>query len=167
MLDGASRAILHFEIRETMKESEVELVLQRAKEKYPDARPRIISDNGPQLVAREFKDFIREAGMTHLRTSPYHPQSKGKIERWHKAMTCDSVRVTPPESLEDALRNVGRFVSHYDAERLRSAIGYVTPSDALAGRQAGIGAERDRKFEAAPTLRAEPRAAARGEVMVA
>lgn len=167
VLDGASRAILHFEIRETMKESEVELVLQRAREKYPDARPRIISDNGPQFVAREFKDFIREAGMTHVRTSPYYPQSNGKIERWHKTMKCDSVRVTPPESQADALRIVGRFVAHYNAERLHSAIGYVTPNDILAGRQAAIWAERDRKLEAARTLRAERRAAARGEVMVA
>lgn len=75
--------------------------------------------------------------------------------------------VTPPESQADALRIVGRFVAHYNAERLHSAIGYVTPNDILAGRQAAIWAERDRKLEAARTLRAERRAAARGEVMVA
>jgi len=167
VLDGASRAILHFEIRETMKEEEVELVLQRAREKHPDARPRIISDNGPQFVAREFKDFIREAGMTHVRTSPYYPQSNGKIERWHKTMKSDSIRVTPPSTLEEARRIVERFVAQYNAERLHSAIGYVTPNDVLAGRQAAIWAERDRKLEAARALRADRRAAARGEVLVA
>jgi len=67
-----------------MKESDVEIMLQRAKEKYPEARPRLIkvghfppfSDNGPQFVAKDFKEFIRFSGMTHVRTSPYYPQSK-------------------------------------------------------------------------------------------
>lgn len=62
VLDGASRAIVHHEIREAMREADVELVLQRAREKYPDARPRIISDNGPQFIARDFKEFIRVSG---------------------------------------------------------------------------------------------------------
>jgi len=83
-LDGFSRSILHWEIRESMKESDVEIMLQRAKEKYPEARPRLIkvghfppfSDNGPQFVAKDFKEFIRFSGMTHVRTSPYYPQSK-------------------------------------------------------------------------------------------
>ncbi|RMH74632.1 MAG: transposase, partial [Calditrichaeota bacterium] len=46
-------------------------------------RPRIISDNGPQFISRAFKEFIRLSGMTHVRTSPYSPQSKGELERWH------------------------------------------------------------------------------------
>src|SRR5437764_14227912 len=74
-----------------MTEAEVEILLQRAKEKFPDARPRIISDNGPQFIAKDFKEFIRISGMTHVRTSPYYPQSNGKIERWHK-LTPSSVR---------------------------------------------------------------------------
>jgi putative transposase len=57
-----------------------------AKEKYAEARPRIISDNGPQFSAKDFKEFIRISGMTHVRTSPYYPQSNGKIERWHKSL---------------------------------------------------------------------------------
>ncbi|MGH2610197.1 MAG: transposase, partial [Tepidiformaceae bacterium] len=75
VLDGASRAIVGHKIRERMREDEVELVLQRAREKYPEARPRVISDNGPQFVARDFKEFIRVSGMDHVRTSPYYPQS--------------------------------------------------------------------------------------------
>jgi len=167
VLDGASRAILHFEIRESMKESEVEMILQRAREKYPDAKPRVISDNGPQFVAREFKDFIREAGMTHVRTSPYYPQSNGKIERWHKTMKGDAIRVTPPESLAEARRVVERFVAHYNGDRLHSAIGYVTPNDVLASRQTAIWAERDRKLEEARARRAQRRAEKREEVKAA
>ena len=71
VLDGCSRSNLQWEIRESMTEPEVELVLQKAKEKYPEAKPRLISDNGPQFVAREFKQFVRISGMDHVRTSPY------------------------------------------------------------------------------------------------
>ena len=56
-----------------MKESDVEIILQRAREKFPDARPTIISDNGPQFIARDFKEFIRISGMTRVKTSPYYP----------------------------------------------------------------------------------------------
>jgi len=65
-----------------MSEADIEIILQGAKEKYPEARPRIISDNGPQFIAKDFKEFIRISGMTHVRTSPFYPQSDGKSERW-------------------------------------------------------------------------------------
>jgi putative transposase len=68
ILDGYSRFIIHREIRETMTEVEVETILQRARERSPGERPRIISDNGPQFIARDFKEFIRICGMTHVRT---------------------------------------------------------------------------------------------------
>ena len=76
LLDGYSRTIVHWEIRESMTEADIEIVIERAKEKFPEARPRIISDNGPQFIARDFKEFIRISGMTHVKTSPYYPQSK-------------------------------------------------------------------------------------------
>lgn len=85
-----------------MTEPEVETIVQRARERFPDARPRIISDNGPQFIARDFKEFIRICGMTHVRTSPYYPQSNGKIERWHKSLKGECVRVKTPLSLDDA-----------------------------------------------------------------
>jgi len=71
------RFIVHWEIRESMTEANVETIIQRARERYPDARPRIISDNGPQFIARDFKDFIRICGMIHVITSPCYPQSNG------------------------------------------------------------------------------------------
>lgn len=64
-----------------MEEIDVETILQRAREQHPDVAPRMISDNGPQFIAKEFKHFIRICGMTHVRTSPYYPQSNGKLER--------------------------------------------------------------------------------------
>jgi putative transposase len=136
-------------LRESMREADVEVILERAKEKYPVAKPRIISDNGPQFIARDFKEFIRISGMTHVRTSPYDPQSNGKIERWHKSLKSECIRPGTPLSLDDALRLVQAYVEHYNNVRLNSAIGYVTPKDVLAGRQQEIHAERDRKLEAA------------------
>ena len=81
ILDGYSRSIDHYEIREPMTEQDVEIIVQRALEAFPEANPRIISDNGPQFVAKDFKAFIRVKGMDHVRTSPYYPQSNGKLER--------------------------------------------------------------------------------------
>ena len=132
-----------------MKEADIEIVLQRAKERYPEARPRVISDNGPQFIAKDFKEFIRISGMTHVRTSPYYPQSNGKIERWHKSLKTECIRPQTPLTLEDARRLIQRYVDHYNGVRLHSAIGYVTPHDMLAGRQPEIHAERDRKLEQA------------------
>ena len=163
VLDGASRAIVHWEIRESMKESEVEIVIQRAREKFPEATPRIISDNGPQFVARDFKEFVRVTGMTHVRTSPYYPQSNGKIERWHKTIKEAAIRPSAPGTLEEARRVVGGFVEHYNSRRLHSALGYVTPQDFLAGRAGEICQERDRKLEAAREARRRLRAEARKE----
>jgi putative transposase len=149
VLDGYSRYLVHWEIRQSMTEGEVEIILQRARELFPQASPRIISDNGPQFIARDFKEFIRLCGMTHVRTSPFYPQSNGKIERWHQSLKEECVRPGVPLSLDDARHLVGRYVDHYNRVRLHSALGYVTPQAKLEGREPQIFAERDRKLEAA------------------
>ena len=149
MLDGYSRGIVHWDLRESMTEADIEITLQGAKEKYPEARPRIISDNGPQFIARDFKEFIRISGMTHVRTSPYYPQSNGKIERWHKSLKGECIRPGTPLTPEDARQLIQQYVDYYNTVRLHSAIGFVTPVDMLAGRQAEIHAARDRKLEQA------------------
>lgn len=161
ILDGFSRAIVHWEIREAMTESDVEIIVQRARELYPSARARIISDNGPQFIAREFKSFIRIAGLKHVRTSPYYPQSNGKIERWHRTLKEDCIRPQTPLSLDDARRIVEKFVHHYNEVRLHSAIGYVTPMDQMSGQAAQIQQGRDRKLEEARERRRLARQQAR------
>jgi putative transposase len=159
ILDGCSRFIVHHEIREKMEEIDVETIVQRAREKFPGERPRLITDNGPQFIAKDFKEFIRIAGMTHVRTSPYYPQSNGKIERWHKTLKGDCIRPKVPLSLDDARRIVADFVAYYNDVRLHSAIGYVAPKDRLAGRHPEIFAERDRKLVEARQRRKQLRQA--------
>jgi transposase InsO family protein len=157
VLDGYSRFIVHHEIREKMEESDIEVILQRAREAHPGVTPRIISDNGPQFLAKDFKEFIRVAGMTHVKTSPYYPQSNGKIERWHKTLKGESIRVSVPLSLDDARRIVADYATHYNTLRLHSAIGYITPKDKLEGRDEAIFATRDRKLAEARDRRAQLR----------
>lgn len=159
ILDGFSRYIVHWDIRESMTEAEVEIILQQAKEKFPQAKPRIISDNGPQFIAKDFKEFIRVSGMTHVRTSPYYPQSNGKLERYHKTIKGDCIRVKTPLSLEDAIRMVTEFVDHYNHRRLHSAIGYITPMDKLEGRAETILATRKAKLATAREARKAQRKA--------
>lgn len=166
VLDGYSRAIVHWELRESMTERDVETIVQRGLERHPGAKPRIISDNGPQFIARDFKEFIRVTGITHVRTSPYYPQSNGKLERWHGSLKRECVRPAAPGSLEEARRLISSYVEHYNTVRLHSALGYVTPMDKLAGLDAAIFAERGRKLEEAREVRRHARRAAPGVACV-
>jgi len=149
VLDGYSRFIVHWDLRTSMTEAKIEIILEGAKENYPGVKPRIISDNGPQFLARDFKEFIRISGMTHVRTSPYYPQSNGKLERWHKSLKSECIRPGTPLTPADARRLIQQYVDHYNTVRLHSAIGFVTPQDMIEGRQGQIHAARDRKLEEA------------------
>jgi putative transposase len=160
ILDGFSRAIVHGEIGESMTEAEVEIVVQRAREKFPGEQPRIISDNGPQFIAKDFKEFLRLCSMTHVRTSPYYPQSNGKIERWHRSLKSECLRPGVPLTVDDARRLVDNYVTYYNEMRLHSAIGYVTPHDRLHGLDGVIQKQRDRRLEEARERRRQRRAAA-------
>ena len=101
------------------------------------------------------------SGMTHVKTSPYYPQSNGKIERWHQSLKKECIRPKTPLDLDDARRVVGDYVDHYNNVRLHSSIGYVAPVDKLNGRDAEIFRERDRKLEEAREERQRRRIAAR------
>ena len=149
--------------------ADVEIIIQRGREKFPGVRPRIISDSegdqggspNPQFIAKDFKEFIRICGMTHVKTSPYYPQSNGKLERWHRSVKSECIRPGTPLTLADARRLVGNYVEHYNTVRLHSAIGYVTPRDKLKDRQQVIFAERDRKLHEAREKRKAKRQAVR------
>lgn len=149
VLDGASRYLIDWSLRDSMKEADIEILLERAKERFPGARPRIISDNGPQFIAKDFKEFIRISGMTHVRTAPYYPQSNGKRERWNQSIKSECIRPGVPLCLDDAELLIAQYVAVYNDQRLHSSLGYVAPKDVLEGRQPEIHAARDRKLEEA------------------
>lgn len=153
ILDGCSRSIVNWKLGRQMTEIDIEIVIQGGREFHPNVSPRIISDNGPQFIAKDFKDYVRLCGMTHVRTSPYYPQSNGKIERWHKTIKHDAIRTRTPLDEADAKRIIGEFVLEYNTVRLHSAIGYVTPADRLAGRHIQIWEERKQKMADAKRAR--------------
>lgn len=149
LLDGNSRFIVHWEIRESMTEGDIEIIMERAQERFPNQSPRIISDNGPQFISKDFKEYIRISGMSHVRTSPYYPQSNGKIERWHKSIKSECIRPKSPLSLEEARVYVSEYVEYYNNSRLHSAIGYISPKNKLDGKENIIFEARNRKLKKA------------------
>lgn len=149
VLDGASRYLVDWSLRKSMTEMDIEILLQSAREKFPGVQPRIISDNGPQFIAKDFKEFIRVSGMTHVRTAPYYPQSNGKIERWNGSIKSECIRPGVPLSLDDAERLIVQYVAVYNDQRLHSSLGYVTPKDMIEGRREAIHQARDLKLEKA------------------
>lgn len=162
VLDGYSRFIVTWDLLSSMTEADVEIVVQRAGELYPDARPRVISDNGSQFIARDFKELLRLLQMTHVRTGPAHPQSNGKLERYHRSVKHEAIREQVPLSLEDARRTITQYVDYYNTRRLHSAIGYVAPLDKLQGREQAIFALRDQRLERARHERQAKRRTAQG-----
>ena len=157
VLDGYSRYIVHWDIKESMKEEEIQLIIQKALEKYPESKPRLISDRGPQFTARDFKTFVRLSGMDHVYTSPYYPQSNGKIERWHKELKQKCIRVSVISTLAEAKEKTEKFIEEYNFKRLHSAIGYIAPNDKLLGKEEEIFKQRDHKLALARDHRKEMR----------
>lgn len=135
VLDGYSRAIIHHDVRIKMETTDVEIVIQRALDTLPKtaSRPRIISDNGSQYISGQFKLFLRNSGCAHSKARVRHPQSNGKIERWHKTIKTECVRKTALGALDEAKSVIKQYVHHYNETRLHSALNYLTPSDYLKG----------------------------------
>jgi transposase InsO family protein len=132
-----------------MTNADVQIVIERARERFPEAHPRIISDNGKQFTAKELKEYLRFAGMTQVRTSPYYPQSNGKLERWNGTFKRECIRPKVPTSKDDAIRIAGTYIDYYNTERLHSAIRYISPRDKLLGNAEAIKNERNQKLKTA------------------
>lgn len=158
VLDGYSRSVVHWDIREKMEEVDIEIILQVAREKFPGVEPRIISDNGPQFIAKDFKHFVRLCGMKHVRTVPIIHRATVKSSGIIARIKAQCIRPLSPLSLDDAKRGVAEFVEEYNTVRLVRAIGHVDATSDLEGRQQAIFDERDRKLAEARQRRAESRA---------
>jgi transposase InsO family protein len=153
VMDGYSRMILHHELRLSMKEYDVQITLQRAVEKYPEARPRLISDNGKQFLAKEFKEFLRFCGLRHVKTSLHYPQSNGKMERFYGTIKSEAIRRQSYLSIEDARNQIAAYINYYNEKRLHSSIYYLRPKEVFEGKMVILLKERQRKLDQAQEKR--------------
>jgi len=154
VMDGYSRYILHHEVRTQMSEYDVQLTIQRAREKYPDVRPIIISDNGSQFISKDFQEFIKFLELTHIRTSIAYPQSNGKLERFHRSLGMECLNTKSFITLEDARETIACYVDYYNRVRLHSSLFFLTPEDFLLGRVKDKIAKRELKLKMAAQYRA-------------
>ena len=153
LLEGFSRYILHHELRIHMTETDVQITIERAREKFPNLNPRLINDNGPQFISKEFKEYIRTCQLQQVFTSPYHPQSNGKLERFHRTIKTEEIRKNSYLSLEDARKKIEQYILYYNTVRLHSAIYYLTPEDVLMGRMEQRLNQRQEKLDKAKSYR--------------
>jgi putative transposase len=155
VIDGYSRFVVQHELRKSMKDKDVCFVLQKAHERFPEEKPRIISDRGGQFISRELQSYLRYIGLKQTYTSVGYPESNGKIERFFKTAKEECIRRNSFLSLYDARRIIDRYIEQYNYERLHSAIDYITPYDMLIGRKEQILEEREKKLENARRIRKE------------
>ena len=100
-------------------------------------RTRLLSDNGSGYVSRAFGDYLRLVGIRHILAAPYHPQTNGKLERYHQTIKRD-VNQVPYEKPSDLEEAIAAFVGYYNHKRYHMALGNVTPADVLNGRREQI-----------------------------
>lgn len=134
VIDGYSRYIVHHELRGNMQEYDIQITIQRALEKYPGYKPRIISDNGSQFISKDFAEYLKFVGLQHIRTSIAYPQSNGKVERYHRTVHEECLMKTSLVNLDDARKQVANYIEFYNTKRLHSSLYFLTPDDFLFDR---------------------------------
>ncbi len=149
VLDDFSRYIIAWKLSPTMGATDVTETLDQAlaitgvDQVQVKHRPRLLSDNGPAYLSGELREYLGDRKMAHTRGAPYHPQTQGKIERYHRTMK-NEVKLQHyyfPWELEAALRD---FVAYYNNERYHEAIENVTPADVYFGRRFEVLTERSK-----------------------
>jgi len=147
VLDDYSRYILSWKLFTTMSASDVQETLDMAIEKtgvdnvIVKHKPRLLSDNGPCYVAGELKDYLEEKEMKHTRGRPYHPQTQGKIERYHRSMK-NVVKLENYFFQEDLIQAISDWVEYYNNQRLHESLDNITPADMYYGRKEEILTQR-------------------------
>jgi transposase InsO family protein len=149
ILDGYSRKILVWDLCQNMGRLNAEILLTRARELYPEAKARIISDNGSQFISEDFRELVKLLEFEQTFISAGHPQSNGKLERWHRTFKSEHVRQTAYLGYEDAKERMDYWIEYYNHKRLHSAICYLSPDDVFEGRKEKRLAERKEKLRIA------------------
>jgi transposase InsO family protein len=144
VLDAYSRYVVHWELLATMAAADVRYVIQHALE-VTGAHPKLVTDNGPQFTAAEFKDLVRRFEFEHIRIRTYHPESNGVVERFHRS-TREALGDEALRTVERARRLVGEWVAHYNETRLHAGLGYLPPAEYYRGDPAARRRERAAKL---------------------
>ena len=143
VMDDSSRFILAHRLQRDMTSDSFREVMQEAVDRTGmdqvpiTDRTRLLSDNGPGPVSRAFRDYLGMVGIRHILAAPFHPQTNGKLERYHQTRKRD-VNQLPCELPSDLEAAIVAFVSYYNYRRYHKALGNVTPSDVLRGRREDI-----------------------------
>ena len=156
VLDDYSRFILAWKLQRDMTADSLIEVVQLAidatgmTEVPVEDHTKLLSDNGSGYVSRAFRDYLHLVGIHHILASPFHPQTNGKLERYHQSIKqeVNQLLYQMPSDLEQA---IAAFVDYYNYRRYHKALGNVTPDDVLQGRRDSILARR--KEVQAQTLR--------------
>jgi transposase InsO family protein len=151
VIDAYSRYVVHWELLTTMMASDVRLVIQQALEQT-GATPRLVTDNGSQFTAAEFKELVRRFALDHIRIRTYHPESNGVVERFHRS-TREALGDQAIRNLAQARTIIGEWVRHYNEERLHAALSYLTPAEFYRGNPALRLEERQAKLAKARRAR--------------
>ena len=149
VLDDFSRYIIAWKLCTTMRAEDVTDTLDMAltasgcDQAHVHHKPRLLSDNGPSYIAGELAEWIEAQGMSHVRGAPMHPQTQGKIERWHQTLK-NRILLENYFLPGDLERQIEAFVEHYNHRRYHESLGNVTPADAYFGRAEAIIKQRER-----------------------
>ena len=147
ILDDYSRYIIAWKLCSTMRASDVTETIELAlaasgcDQAVVQHKPRLLSDNGSCYISGELAEWMQKQEMEHIRGAPFHPQTQGKIERWHQTMKNRILleNYYLPGNLE---QQIGAFVNHYNNHRYHESLNNVTPADVYFGRDKDILRER-------------------------
>ena len=149
ILDDFSRYVVAWKLCTTMTSRDVaetlELALQASGCDQADVvqKPRLLSDNGSSYISSDLADWLSDNGMSHVRGAPYHPQTQGKIERWHQTLK-NRILLENDFLPGDLKQQIERFVDHYNHQRYHESLKNLTPADVYFGRGQSILAKRER-----------------------
>ncbi len=149
ILDDFSRYVIAWKLCTTMTSRDVaetlELALQASGCDQTDVvhKPRLLSDNGSSYISGERADWIADNEMSHVRGAPYHPQTQGKIERWHQTLK-NRILLENYFLPGDLEKQIETFVDHYNHQRYHESLKNLTPADVYFGREQSILASRER-----------------------
>ncbi|HEV7253157.1 MAG TPA: IS3 family transposase, partial [Mesorhizobium sp.] len=149
VLDDFSRFIVAWKLCTTMKADDVTATLELAlaasglDQARVAHRPRLLSDNGSSYIASDLAGWLKEKGMDHIRGAPSHPQTQGKIERWHQTLK-NRILLENYFLPGDLEAQIAAFVEHYNHRRFHESLGNLTPADVYTGRGSAILLKRER-----------------------